>query len=165
MLQDETRYEEDGENRLGVRDLALLDERNDLRQRFGRHLDELVGLPSVLTRGEVGCPKKVNPFVRKTGRRPYSGKTLDPTGFHTHFLEQLSLSTTPWILTGVQPARGDFVQVAKRRVAVLLDEENRGVGSVRIGSERHDGRRSRVSNHFELPHRVVRKPNGVDVEI
>src|SRR6185312_6277591 len=165
MLQGETRYEEDGQARLSVADLAAPDQRYDLRQGFGRHLDELVGLARMLARGEVGCPKKVNLLVGKTGRRPHSGKTLNPSCFHTNFLEQFPLRTIPGILAWVQPARGDFVQVAECGVAVLLDEENRRVGATGIGSKRHDGGRSRMPNHFELTNRVVGKSNGVDVQV
>src|SRR6185503_13052966 len=165
MLQGEPRYEEDGQARLSVTDLAAPDERNDLRQGLGRHFDELVRLAGMLARSQIGCPKKVNLLVGKAGRRPYSSKTLDPPRFHTDFLEQLPLCTYPGILTGVQPARRDLIQVVERRVTVLLDEQDRGIGTMGIGSEWHDGGRPGMADHFQLADGVVRKSNGIDVQI
>src|SRR4051812_33279121 len=119
----------------------------------------------MLARSQIRCQKKVNLLVCKAGRRPYSSKTLYPPRFHTDFFEQLPLCTYPGILARVQPSSRDFIQVVERRVAVLLDEEDRRVGTVRIGSEWHDGRRPRVADHFQLGDGVVRKPHGIDVQI
>src|SRR5438045_9537491 len=76
----------------------------DLGQRRGPHLDELVRLARVLRRHEIGRPKKVNAFVCETGSRPYSRETLEPTRFHTDFFQHLPLSTYPPIRARAQPA-------------------------------------------------------------
>src|SRR3989442_11890778 len=48
---------------------------------------------SVFVGRQVDRPKNVNAFVRKSGRRPYSSKTLDPAGFHTHLFQQFASGT------------------------------------------------------------------------
>src|SRR5437660_6097960 len=119
----------------------------------------------MLAGGQVGCPKKVNAFVREAGRRPYSSKTLEPPGFHTHLFEQLPLSTYPRILSRVQPARRDLDQCPIGGVPVLLNEQDRGVFTTRIRSERNHGRGSRVPNHLELSRRAVGKTHPVHIQI
>src|SRR3954469_2494997 len=134
MLQGETSHEKDCQCGLRVADRAVPDQFEDLRKRLGRHLDELVRLARVLARRKIGRPKKVNAFVRETGRRPYSSKTLEPTGFHTDFFQQLPFSTYPRILARVQSPRRDLDECPIGRIAVLLNEEDRGIGSLGIGS-------------------------------
>src|SRR5438105_13906097 len=119
----------------------------------------------MLAGGQVGCPKKVNAFVCKTGRRPYCSKTLDPPGFHTDLFEQLPLSTYPRILSRVQPARRDLDQCPIGGVPVLLNEQDRGVLTTRIRSERNHGSRSRVPDHLELSRGAIRKAHPIEVQV
>src|SRR2546423_1026044 len=165
MLQGETSHEKDSQCGLRVADHSVPDQFEDLRERLGRHLDELVRLPRVLARREIGCPKKGNAFVCETGGRPYGSKTLEPTGFHTDFFQQLPLSTYPRILARVQSAGRDLDECPIGRIPVLLNEEDSGIGSMGIGSEGNDGRRSWMPDHLELSRRLIGKPHGIDVQI
>src|SRR5438045_1074630 len=165
MLQGETSHEKDGQRGLRVADHAIPDQFEDLRKRLGRYLDELVRLARVLPRREIGRPKKVNAFVGETRGRPYSSETLEPTGCHTDFFQQLPLSTYPRILARVQSAGRDLNECLVGRIAILLNEEDGGIGPMGIGNEGNDGRRSRMSNHLELSRRLIRKPHGIDVQI
>src|SRR5215813_13000054 len=108
MLQDETSHEQERQRGLGVRNHATSDQLKGLRQGLGGHLDELVRLACVLVRDEIRRPEQVNFLVREAGRRPYSSKTLESAGFHTHLLQQLSLRTDARVFAGVQPPRGNL---------------------------------------------------------
>src|SRR5882762_231793 len=115
--------------------------------------------------GQVRCPKKVNALVRETRRGPYSGKTLDPPGFHTYLFEQLPLSTYPRIFFRIQPACRDFDQRSIGGVPVLLNEQDRGVVSTRIRSKRNHGGGSRVPDHLELSGGAVGKAHRIHVQV
>src|SRR2546426_6141396 len=104
----------------------------------------------MFARGQVRCPKKVNAFVRETRRCPYSSKTLEPPGFHTHFFEQLPLSTYPRIFSRIQPTGGGFDQRPICGVPVLLNEQGRGVGAAWVRRERHHGGGPWVPDHPPL---------------
>src|SRR6267142_3328748 len=104
-------------------------------------------------------------LVGEAGGRPYGSKTLEPAGFHTYLLQQLPFCTCPWVLTRVQAAGRDLDERPVGRVTVLLNEQDRRIGPVRIGREGHDSSRAGMTNHFELSGRAVGKSYGVHVQI
>src|SRR6267378_7771169 len=165
MLQNETRHEEDAQHRLRVTDHPVADQLQDFRQRLGSHLDEFVWLPRMLARSQVGRPKKVYPFVGKTGRRPYSSKTLEPPGCHTDFLQQLAARAHLWRFARIQASRRDFDQRPVCGIAVLLDEQDRWVSTAWIGREGQHSGLPRVPYDLELSCRAVGKAHRVDVDI
>src|SRR5579859_2383155 len=150
MPQVETRYEEEAQRGLRIRYYPAPHELQRLRERLWHYFYELVGFSGMLVLRQVGCPKKVDAFVCKTRRRPYSSKTLDPSCFHTDLFQQLTARTGRRILARIQAAGGDLDQRSVRRVPILLDEQHRRIVAVRIGRERHDGRRTRMANHLQL---------------
>src|ERR671934_2802058 len=111
----------DSHNGLCVANHPIADKCEGFRERFGQHLDEFVRLPRMRAGGQVGGPKKVNAFVCKTGRCPYSGKTLDSSRFHTYLLEQLTPGAVLRILPRIQPTGGDLDEGAVPRLSKLLN--------------------------------------------
>src|SRR6266576_49064 len=165
MPESETSHEQDAEGGLGVVYTPIPDKCECFREGLGRNLDKLVRLASVLAGREVRRPKQVNLLVRKPGCCPYRSKTLHPPGVHTDFLKQLPLRTILRVLSRIQPPRRYLDQRPVRRIAVLLDEQDRGICAARIRREREHGRSARMTNHFQLPCRSVRKTDRIHVQV
>ena len=120
---------------LGILNHAVLDEIHGLGKRHFNDLQDFIRTQILRARGEVSPHKNVNDFVGKARRGEKTQDRLQPADLVAGFFFHFPNRAIPGVFTGMQLARGDFIDEASDGMTILPDHDHRSVVF-----HRHDGR-------------------------